>query len=158
MPTATNTNTTTTRRSAMRLGAVAITASITAPTLAGGATAAPGADSGGAAPATIEDYAALVFDDQGPAVEAAIGTAAEWAERTRMDYFMLHAAARTLRKDAAATLAMVQQLGLLQSVEYAEALGNTADRFEGLADILRTAGTRMTAAMSRRLMLTDGKV
>lgn len=104
-------------------------------------------------PATIEDWAGLRFGDEGPSVQAAIGPLDTWLDRARTDHLLVQFAAAMLRKDDVATCAGVKQMGVSAFVDFAESLRDLQGRYEGLAGMLQTTVTRLTAGLSRHELL-----
>lgn len=131
-----------------------VLASIPAFTIASAAGAAVAPDALAAShPATIEDWGAVRFGDEGPGVQAAIGPLDAWLDRARTEHTLVQFAAAMLRKDDVATCAGVKQMGVSAFVDFAESLRDLQGRYEGLAGMLQTTVTRLTAALSRHELL-----
>jgi hypothetical protein len=106
--------------------------------------------SAGSSPSpSIEALAALRFDDEGAAVQAAVGTAGAWEARSPLDGWRMRIAASFMRHDESRVREIIRQLGSEGSKELIESTFALRTRFLGLADILHAAHVRMLAGLAR---------
>ena len=104
-------------------------------------------------PATLHDYAAVTFKDQGPDIEAALGSREEWLIGAVSDYVTIMFAARLLRKNDDEVYKLVQHLGDETMCDLQMSLSQLHKRYEGLADILSVASVRALTGMARKVVL-----
>ena len=104
-------------------------------------------------PATVDDYAAVTFGDQGPAAEEGLGSRTAWLERAAVDYATLRIAARIVRKTDVEMVAMARTVGDETALDLADSLFSLHDRYKALAVILSAAAHRTLAGLSRKAVL-----
>src|SRR5260370_8773964 len=103
-----------------------------------------------------KDFAKLMFSDEGPELEKALGTYDEWVQQAPNDFALLRLAVAVLRKNDAEMLAVVQNAGPELPMELADAWFNLEKRYRAQAEALQAARIRTFAGLSRHSQPTDG--